>query len=562
LKHLVELISLTMIGVFAAVFFMGADRVVDIPCGANLVDAVNGDSSTIGTRFQLEGPCTYTVDAALLLKDGDEIAGPAGTFVVRGPAFDPQPTVTIEGTPGVANVIRAQGKVRVEWVKVVGGTGKYSAGSPLAGTGSGLAMGMASNDSSLYAVEITGNDGAGITNARGTFDSIELYDTTRDPNFLGFTGSGLKATNEVEVRNSYVHDNQGNGIWCDEFCHDSAEHPKGFWIHDNLVVDNGRAGIRFEKVGDVADAGEALIENNEVHGNSTDAGTGGISVRDAQNATIQNNRFGAATIAGVAYQPNSGNLAITASDSGRTDRPDLFNVDILNNYLNGETIKGCDLPDQIVFCSANPPPDDTTPPETTITSAPSGTITSTTATFGFSSSETNSHFECKLEPVETAFSSCVSPKSYSGLANGSYTFSVRAIDAAGNTDTSPATSSFTVSTTQGGDTTPPTVVSTLPPTAGATGVAATTDVTATFSEEMMASSINGNTFKLTKKGSSTKITATVSYPDPNSPPYTAKLDPTNSLKAGVTYKAVVTTGAKDVAGNPLAQQYTWTFTVR
>jgi parallel beta-helix repeat protein len=441
----------------------------------------------------------------------------------------------------------------VEWVKVVGGTGKYSAGSPLAGTGSGLAMGMASNDSSLYAVEITGSDGAGITNARGTFDSIELYDTTRDPNFLGFTGSGLKATNEVELRNSYVHDNQGNGIWCDEYCHDSAEHPNGFWIHDNLVVDNGRSGIRFEKVGDVADAGEALIEDNEVHSNSP-----GISVRDADNATIQNNRFGDVSIVGVAYQPNSGNLAITASDSGRTDRPDLFNVDILNNYLNGETIKGCDLPDQIVFCSANPPPDDATPPETTIDSGPSGTITSTTATFDFSSSETNSHFECKLEPVESAFSSCVSPKSYSGLANGSYTFSVRAIDAADNTDTSPATRSFTVSTTQGGDTTPPTVVSTVPP----TGVAATTDVTATFSEDMLASSINGNTFKLTKKGSSTKITATVSYPDPNSPPYTAKLDPTNSLKAGVTYKAVITTGAKDLAGNPLAQQYRWFFTVR
>jgi hypothetical protein len=100
----------------------------------------------------------------------------------------------------------------------------------------------------------------------------------------------LKAINEGEVRNSYVHDNQGNGIWCDEYCHDSAGQPNGFWVHDNLVVDNGRAGIRYENVGDVADAGEALIENNEVHGNSLDAARGGISVRDAQNATIQNNR--------------------------------------------------------------------------------------------------------------------------------------------------------------------------------------------------------------------------------------------------------------------------------
>jgi Bacterial Ig-like domain len=100
------------------------------------------------------------------------------------------------------------------------------------------------------------------------------------------------------------------------------------------------------------------------------------------------------------------------------------------------------------------------------------------------------------------------------------------------------------------------------PTADATKVARTTNVTATYSEDMDASSINGTIFKLFKKGSTTKIAAQVSYPDdPNSPPYTAKLDPTDSLRRGATYKAVVSTGAKDVAGNPLAQQKVWFFTV-
>jgi hypothetical protein len=86
------------------------------------------------------------------------------------------------------HVIRARGTVHLEWVKIVGGTG-YA-----------LAMGMASNTSTLYAVHITGTDGAGITNAHGTFKHTELDDTTQDPNFLGFTGSGLKAINEVEVK--------------------------------------------------------------------------------------------------------------------------------------------------------------------------------------------------------------------------------------------------------------------------------------------------------------------------------------------------------------------------
>ena len=382
MKHLVALISLVVIGVLSVVFLMGADRVVDVPCGQDLDATVNTDSPTIGTRFQLQGPCTYPVDTMVELENGDEIAGPAGTFVERLPAFDPEPSASIVASEGLSHVIRARGTVRLEWVKIVGGTGQYSGGSPVAGTGSGLAMGMAADDSSLYAVHITGSDAAGITNAHGTFDRIELDDTTQDPNFLGFTGSGLKAITEVEVRNSYVHDNPGNGLWCDVFCHDSANHPNGFWIHDNLVVNNDRAGIRFERVGDVADAGEALIENNEVHGNSTAAPRGGISVRDAQNAIIQNNRFGAATIAGIAYAPNSSNVAIVVSDSGRADRPDLFNIDVIGNVANGETIKGCEQTQEIVYCSEiqtnlptlPPPPAETTAPTLSSTSpTPSAT---------------------------------------------------------------------------------------------------------------------------------------------------------------------------------------------
>jgi large repetitive protein len=190
----------------------------------------------------------------------------------------------------------------------------------------------------------------------------------------------------------------------------------------------------------------------------------------------------------------------------------------------------------------------------------SGTITTTTATFTFSSSEIGSTFECKLDPVETAFSSCVSPNSYPSLANSSYTFSVQAIDAAGNIDTSPATRSFTVSTTQGADTTPPTVLDSTVPGPGATGVSPSiNNVKATFSEAMLASSLNGQTFMLFNNGSTTKIAAKVSY---DSSTRTAKLNPTNNLQRGVTYRAVVITGAKDVAGNALLQQKEWLFTVK
>ncbi len=46
-------------------------------------------------------------------------------------------------------------------------------------------------------------------------------------------------------------------------------------------------------------------------------------------------------------------------------------------------------------------------------------------------------FNCSLDAA--AFAACTSPQTYSGLTNGSHTFQVRAVDAAGNVDPTPAT---------------------------------------------------------------------------------------------------------------------------
>jgi hypothetical protein len=86
---------------------------------------------------------------------------------------------------------------------------------------------------------------------------------------------------------------------------------------------------------------------------------------------------------------------------------------------------------------------DTTPPDTTITAGPSGTVTSTSASFSFSATEIGSTFACSLDGA--AFSNCSSGISYSGLANGSHTFLVRATDAAGNVDATPDSRTWTVS---------------------------------------------------------------------------------------------------------------------
>src|SRR4029453_18676027 len=75
----------------------------------------------------------------------------------------------------------------------------------------------------------------------------------------------------------------------------------------------------------------------------------------------------------------------------------------------------------------------------------SGTTTSSSATFEFSSDDANATFECQLD--SGSYEPCASPQTYNSPSEGDHTFSVRATDIAGNTDQTPATASWTVDTT-------------------------------------------------------------------------------------------------------------------
>jgi hypothetical protein len=100
------------------------------------------------------------------------------------------------------------------------------------------------------------------------------------------------------------------------------------------------------------------------------------------------------------------------------------------------------------------------------------------------------------------------------------------------------------------DTTAPTVSNTSPADQ-AQDVAGNTNVTATFSEDMDSSTINSQSFTLSKSGS--PMSGQVAY-DANS--MTATLNPDADLEAGTTYDVKTTTSAKDLAGNTIAQEKT------
>jgi hypothetical protein len=104
---------------------------------------------------------------------------------------------------------------------------------------------------------------------------------------------------------------------------------------------------------------------------------------------------------------------------------------------------------------------------------------------------------------------------------------------------------------------PPTVVSVAPPN-GSSGICPGTLVVATFSEAMNRSTIisPATTFTLTGPGV-TPVAGTVTY-DVSS--YAATFTPTSPLALDTLYTATITTGAQDLAGDPLASDYVWTFT--
>jgi hypothetical protein len=176
-------------------------------------------------------------------------------------------------------------------------------------------------------------------------------------------------------------------------------------------------------------------------------------------------------------------------------------------------------------------------------------------------SDTNQVIPASVTYNPTTFTAVLDPVSalttgvtYTAIVHGG-TDVPSAHDAAGNALASSAVWSFTTSPP---DTTPPTIVFVVP-SAGATGVPVTANLSATFSEAMDGSTIHVETMEL-RDAAGQLVPSAVVYTSAST---RATLNPTGDLVAGAMYTVTVHGGAggvKDASGNPLAATATWSFT--
>jgi len=299
---------------------------------ASIQTALN--SLSTGQQLCLSG--TFTVTTPIHPKAGQTISGPA-TIVGQG-MTNVQDVFAVKTGPGA-------GAVNVTF------RGLDISGAGRRGIGCWLGTTIIGGRLHHNGMNGTGCDLEGRTTAV-VVDGVEIDHNGTDPANLGCCAGGIKwfHANGVTVRNSFVHDNTGNGVWCDAQCGD-------FTVSDNTIVRNTRKGVFYEK-GGASDGsflgrtwavyvGQARIVNNVIRDNDLEGvpqAHAGVSIYSAKNAYVAGNTFG-----------GNGNAVIAREDTLRlTDDKHgwhLSNIVIENNTLNGDDVIGC--ASDGVTCSSN-----------------------------------------------------------------------------------------------------------------------------------------------------------------------------------------------------------------
>ena len=269
-----------------------------------------------GTTFCIRAG-TYNVGpSGIQMKSGDKLIGAGRESVfIKGSGWQ-----IIDASKAPGAVFRS--------IDVSGATGNRDC-RPRCGRG--IVPGA---NNQIIDVRVHHNFTAGIG---GGAAGLLILDSELDHNgseaMTGCCAGGVKSANSFTIRNSYVHDNIGNGIWLD-MCGDRLV------ATNNVVKNNTKDGIRYEQPRwSCPDSRSASILYNTVQNNNLDRepASAGINVNSSPNAVVASNTLGSN---GLGHGIRVGGT-----------RGPLTGTEIRNNSLNRDKINGCDL--ATVSCVSN-----------------------------------------------------------------------------------------------------------------------------------------------------------------------------------------------------------------
>ena len=479
-----RLLSAVLAGCFFALPAAAPAATFTVDSTSDAVDATpgNGTCSTAGNVCSLRA----ALQEANALSGADIVAVPAGTYqlTISGSGEDLAATGDLDITSPIAvqgasarltTVSETTGDRTFQVVSGVAGaslSGMTISGANTAAFGAGVhnagTLTIASTAIRGNTSTAAGGGGGGIANFPGgvlTVDRSEISGNTA-VNGGGIFNSSASAT----VLNSTV---SGNSSTLTSAGVRSANPGATLTVSYSTIAGNTSGsngnGISFGNTAATPTVSSTIISNN-ANGNCTGGVTSGDNNVEGPGTPSCLTTPAANDVVGV--DPL---LSALANNGGPTDTRALQAGSSAIDNGGGS----CPPTDQRAFvrpfgsaCDSGSFEFGATPPDTTITSDPGALTSDPTPTFTFTSTLPGSTFECSIDAGIPSFEACSGAGTHtpsSPLADGAYTFRVRATDTAGNTDPSPDTRSFTV------DTDPPETTIT----GGPTGP--TTDSTPTFS---------------------------------------------------------------------------------
>jgi hypothetical protein len=284
----------------------------------------------------------YKVRATITTEDGDKItgAGRDATFINgrRIPATNGRIFIT-QGHTTFANLDISGARTPSD-----ASTLCMSTNGTVAPASCGKAFVNNADVLTLKSVDCHDNDANCVAGA-GSLDVNDLecwdngsdYSMTRGFGYAGcvkMVAAYTQGDGNFTLTNSYIHDQPGNGIWCDHCKY-------GSWvIEGNRFVHNGNHAVQWEMSGGWTSDDRALVRNNTFRKNGwrTDRfAPGGVIISTANDIIVEGNTFGGQAANG-AYA-----VYILFGASRNAPQPDARGVVVQNNALNGDPLEGCGL---------------------------------------------------------------------------------------------------------------------------------------------------------------------------------------------------------------------------